>query len=99
MLKAFLRSKTHESIRESMIHHSDIGYFAIRKGDWKLIKGLGSGGFTEPRRKRAKKGQPKGQLYNIREDPQEQNNLWNEKFELVENLNQKLEEIRNRNCN
>jgi len=99
MLKAFLRSKTHESIRESMIHHSDIGYFAIRKGDWKLIKGLGSGGFTEPRRKRAKKGQPKGQLYNIREDPQEQNNLWNEKFELVENLNQKLEEIRNRNGN
>ncbi|TFG11115.1 MAG: sulfatase [Promethearchaeota archaeon] len=99
MLKAFIGNKAQESIRESIIHHSDIGYFAIRKGDWKLIKGLGSGGFTPPKRKIAKKGGPKGQLFNLRKDPQERNNLWNKKLELVETLNQKLENIRNRNGN
>ena len=36
-----------EPIREATVHHSLSGMFAIRKGDWKLIQGLGSGGFTK----------------------------------------------------
>ena len=94
MIQALRGNNKKVNIRESMIHHSDIGYFAIRRGDWKLIKGLGSGGFTLPKRKIAKKGKPKGQLYNLREDPQEQNNLWNEESELVKNMKQNLEKIR-----
>lgn len=94
MINSLIGNKAQESIRESMIHHSDIGFFAIRKGDWKLIKGLGSGGFTLPKRKIAKKGRPKGQLYNLRKDPQERNNLWNEKIKLVKILGKDLEKIR-----
>jgi arylsulfatase A-like enzyme len=97
MKNALIGNKTKESIKEAMIHHSDIGFFAIRNGDWKLIEGLGSGGFTEPKRKIARKGTPKGQLYNLRKDPKEQNNLWIDKLELVEELKQNLENIRNRN--
>ncbi|MBD3212843.1 MAG: sulfatase-like hydrolase/transferase [Candidatus Lokiarchaeota archaeon] len=96
MLKAFLGKKIEKNIRDFMINHSDIGLFAIRKGDWKLIKGLGSGGFTPPIRKRAKKGMPKGQLYNLRKDPQEQHNLWNEEPTLVENLKRNLKIIRSK---
>jgi len=97
MINALIGNKKQESIRTSMIHHSDIGVFAIRKGDWKLIKGLGSGGFTPPKRKIAKEGEPKGQLYNLRKDPEEKNNLWNDKFELVEELKQNLAKIRKKN--
>jgi arylsulfatase A len=97
MINALIGNKKQKNLRTSMIHHSDIGIFAIRKGDWKLIKGLGSGGFTPPKRKRAKEGEPNGQLYNLRKDPQEKNNLWNEKFELVEELKQNLAKIRNKN--
>ena len=32
-------------IREATVHHSVSGQFAIRKGDWKLIEGLGDGDF------------------------------------------------------
>ncbi|MDC2888779.1 hypothetical protein [Psychrosphaera algicola] len=34
--------------RAPMIHHSIKGRFAIRVGDWKLVEGKGSGGFSKP---------------------------------------------------
>lgn len=97
MINAFLGNKIEKKIRESMIHHSTLGLFAIRKGDWKLIKGLGSGGFTAPKRKIAKKGMPKGQLYNLKDDPEEKKNLWNEKVKFVEELKLDLDSIRKKN--
>jgi len=57
------------------VHSSSIGYFAIRIGNWKLIEGLGSGGFTVPKQIKAKPGEAIGQLYNLAEDPHEDNNL------------------------
>ena len=83
-------------VRESIVHHSVDGMFAIRKGDWKLIEGLGSGGFTQPKKIEPVAGGPEGQLYNLKDDPSECNNLWLEKPELVEELKAALEEIRNR---
>ena len=61
--------------RIGIIHHSLDGMFAIRVGDWKLIEGLGSGGFTAPKRRTAKNGEPNVQLYDLKTDPRETKNL------------------------
>ena len=58
----------------------------VRQGDWKLIPFLGSGGFSKPRRVDPKPGGPQGQLYNLKDDPQETNNLWLEQPEKVKEL-------------
>ncbi len=68
-----------------LIHHSLDGMFAIRKGDWKLIEGQGSGGFTLPARIN-EKGEVNYQLYNLKDDPQEQHNLANTMPERVRKL-------------
>ena len=47
----------------------------IRSGDWKLINGLGSGGFTKPSSIKPKPDEPAVQLYNLRTDPAETTNL------------------------
>jgi arylsulfatase A-like enzyme len=47
----------------------------IRSGDWKLIIGLGSGGFTKPSSVKPAPGEPAVQLYNLRTDPAETTNL------------------------
>ncbi|MGE3312021.1 MAG: hypothetical protein AB7O66_18815 [Limisphaerales bacterium] len=48
----------------------------IRSEDWKLIDQLGSGGFTQPNRIAPEPAEPKGQSYNLREDPGEKRNLY-----------------------
>jgi len=64
-------------LREATVHHSIMGNFAIRKGDWKLIMCPGSGGWSMPGPKvpNTLKGLPKVQLYNLSNDPEESNNL------------------------
>jgi hypothetical protein len=78
-------------MREATVHHSGNGLFAIRQGPWKLITGLGSGGFTAPRQIQPKPGGPAGQLYNLAEDPGEQQNLWAEQTDVVKRLTALLE--------
>src|SRR5690606_9213280 len=51
-----------------IVHHSSKGFFALRKGDWKLIEKRGSGGFSEPVIVEPKVGEPIGALYNLAED-------------------------------
>jgi len=79
----------------AVVHSSSIGYFAIRIGDWKLIQGLGSGGFTVPKQIKAKPGEAIGQLYNLAEDPHEDKNLYDQYPEKVKTLTEMLNEIRN----
>ncbi|MFN0118985.1 MAG: sulfatase family protein [Blastocatellia bacterium] len=78
-------------IREAVVHHSADGTFAIRQGDWKLALALGSHGFSEPKDIKPEPGGPAGQLYNLKDDPEEQNNLWLQKPELVARLTALLE--------
>jgi arylsulfatase A-like enzyme len=80
--------------RSPVIHHSSRGMFAIREGDWKLIEGLGSGGFTKPVVIEPVEGGPAGQLYNLAEDPSETTNLYLERPDVVERLTLMLDEIR-----
>ena len=54
LLPAILSKPLDRPIRDAVVHHSGSGMFAIRSGDWKLVLGLGSGGFTRPRSCRTK---------------------------------------------
>lgn len=83
-------------IRESIVHHSLQGLFSLRKGHWKLVDGLGSGGFTQPVIVHPEPGGPQGQLYNLEEDSSETNNLWIKHPEIVEELRGLLEDVKNR---
>jgi arylsulfatase A len=78
-------------IRDSMINLSSRGYLSLRQGDWKYIAGLGSGGFTQPSRIKAGKGDPRGQLFNLKDDPGETKDLYAEKTAVVERLREMLE--------
>ena len=54
----------------------------VREGDWKWIGHRGSGGFTRG----AKTGPSRGQLYDLRKDPQEQDNVYAAHPEVVARL-------------
>ncbi len=94
ILPAMLNPDLKEPIREATVHHSGSGMFAIRQGPWKLVQGLGSGGFTAPQRIKPTPGGPEGQLYNLDDDPGEQKNLWAEQPEIVKRLSSLLERYR-----
>ena len=68
--------------------------FAIREGPWKLIEGLGSGGFTPPQQVDPEAGGPTVQLYNLGRDPGETLNLASEEPEIVARLLESLAAIR-----
>ncbi|MCA9199466.1 MAG: arylsulfatase [Planctomycetales bacterium] len=58
----------------------------IRQDQWKLITGLGSGGFSQPKRIQPAPDGPQGQLYDLANDLGETNNLWLEKPEILQRL-------------
>jgi arylsulfatase A len=91
LLPALLHGQQKRPIREALAHHSNDGTFAIRQGDWKLAFGLGSHGFSEPREIKPQAGESQGQLYNLRYDPAEQNNLWLKQPDIVARLTALLE--------
>ncbi|MCG7852717.1 MAG: arylsulfatase [Methanosarcinaceae archaeon] len=84
-LPALTGEKYNKPIRETIIHHSGGGVFSIRQGDFKLIKECREAGYDNG----PTPGAP-GQLYNLAEDPGEQNNLWDEHPDIVERLTHKL---------
>ena len=86
ILPALLGCEMQEPIREAIVHHSNLGMFAIRQGAWKLILGRGSGGHSEPKTFQPKHGEPQGQLYNMKDDPGETRNLYQEHPEIVRRL-------------
>jgi arylsulfatase A-like enzyme len=90
LLPALLGERPDRPVREAVVHHSGGGMFAVRQGDWKLIEGLGSGGFTPPNREKPKPGGPAGQLYNLADDPGEQTNLYAKRPEVVKRLGELL---------
>lgn len=71
-----------------------LSYLTVRDGPWKLIPGLGSGGFTSPRSPTPAPEEPAGQLYHLGEDPEEQNNLYENRPEVVERLMKRVKRYR-----
>ena len=90
-----LNGKTDKS-REYLINHSLKGVFAIRKGDWKLIMSKKSGGFSDFIYPKGYGIETQGQLYNLKDDPGETKNLWEQHPEIVKELKEKLKEIKNK---
>ena len=58
-----------------IIHHSSLGHFAIRYGDWKMIEKRGSGGFTQPTNLPTPRGETPERLFNLKDDPSENSNI------------------------
>ncbi|MDR1098623.1 MAG: arylsulfatase [Tannerella sp.] len=72
--------------REATIHHSINGDFTIRQGDWKLLLSPGSGGWSYPRPDRdtvALRSLPGIQLYNLKTNPAETQNVYADHPETV----------------
>lgn len=76
--------------RNTLVMKSSAGLMTVREGEWKLIDGLGSGGFSAPAKIEPKAGQPLGQLYNLSDDLAETNNLYAQRPEMVMRLRQIL---------
>jgi arylsulfatase A-like enzyme len=81
-------------IRDAIVHHSVDGVFSVREGDWKLELGLGSGGFSPPKRLEPVAGGPKGQLYNLAKDPGETQNVWLKHPDVVARLTALLDKFK-----
>ena len=87
---------THPSdkpVRPHLAMRSGNKFMTVRVGDWKLIDALGSGGFSNPKRIEPKPNEPIGQLYDLKNDPGETNNLYNQHPEKVRSLQATLKEI------
>lgn len=91
-----------------IVHHSLAGSFSLRRGRWKAIFAVGSGGgFSEPTITQLFKSgsgqahhaphwdaqQPSGQLYDLVSDPRETTNIWDEQPELVASMYEELKRI------
>lgn len=81
------------SLRGPIIHHSASGHFAIREGNWKLNLFRGSGGSLQPKFMTPDTTEPPYELYNIKEDPSEEINLYKENPAIVEHLKNRITEI------
>jgi len=88
LLPIFDKKPLKSAFREATVHHSLNGSFAIRKGDWKLILCADSGGWSFPRpgNKKAKDSLPKYQLYNLKMDSGEKENLWTPENDIAKGL-------------
>jgi arylsulfatase A-like enzyme len=96
MLPVLEGRRSGAATRQSVIHHSLHGMFAVRSGPWKMIEGMGSGGFTEPRFWSPGPDDPQGQLYNMEDDPRENLNLWQRRADVVDRLQSEMARARQR---
>ncbi len=74
-----------------VIHQSGSGMLAIRRDQWKMVAGNGSGGREKPK---GKSGERPFQLFDLANDPAEQNDLAGSNPELVTRLGLELDQIR-----
>lgn len=94
LLPTLLDQPSTGKVRTTLVSQSSRGYQAVRDGNWKLIPGLGSGGFSQPSKEKPTPGGPTGQLYDLRNDIGEKTNLFDQHPEKVAQLQKLFEEIR-----
>ena len=82
------------TVREMLVNHSANGMFALRTHDWKLIDGLGSGGFSKPVSYKPEKPGEDGQLYSMKDDYWEQINFFLSEREKAKEMLSLLNEIK-----
>ena len=94
-LLPLLQGQEDDALRDrTLINHSYRGVFAIRHGSWKLILSDTSGGFSDFNNPDGYGIQTEGQLFNLADDLQEQNNLYAERPDKVEELSSSLEKVK-----
>jgi len=82
-----------QPLRDSLVMRSGGGLMTVRVGEMKLIAGLGSGGFSKPKRIKPGPDDPAGQLYNLVDDPGETKNLYRQQPETVKRLQAELQRV------
>lgn len=87
-----------KSARDTIVHNTNPGVYAIRRGDWLLIAAKSGGGTPVPAWFDAANGyrpntEP-GALYNLRDDLAEKRNRYTEEPEKVAELMKRLAEVR-----
>ena len=90
LLPALRGGEIDTSQRSALIHHSFTGHFAIRVGDWKLLRCPGSGGWCFDDETARAAGFPEIQLYNMAEDEGERRNLADDHHEKVREMTELL---------
>lgn len=76
-----------QPVYDAFIHHTIRGMFSIRQGRWKLCVHSGSGGWSAPQDRDARKQElPEYQLYDMEQDLGETSNLADQYPEKVEQL-------------
>jgi len=103
MLPALLSEDQGKPIRKYTLHQTISLALAIRRGPWKYLDHKGSGGNNYTRAGRwgmkkyivpEKAPQAPGQLYNLNSDPGETKNLYYKNPEIVKELKEKLEQLK-----
>lgn len=94
ILPALLGRKDSADIPQTIINESSQGMFAVRNGKWKLIKGLGSGGFSSPVWGKPLPNGPQGQLYNLEEDSSEKHNVYLDYPDKVKKMEHLMDSIK-----
>ncbi|MEZ6122981.1 MAG: arylsulfatase [Planctomycetaceae bacterium] len=80
-------------VRTELALQSGSGFMTLRDRHWKLIQGLGSGGFSEPKRIRPQPGQPSGQLYDLQSDLAEEHDQYAAQPDRVRLMSDRLRTI------
>jgi arylsulfatase A-like enzyme len=88
VLPAFLGKKSATPLRDSMISHSADGVFAIRQGQWKYVEGKPAKPLNLV--PAARKNELTAQLYNLKDDPGERNNLIEQRRDVAARLSDLL---------
>ncbi|MFO7754873.1 MAG: arylsulfatase [Bacteroidales bacterium] len=86
-----IKEETVKYERESIIHHSERGHYAIRKGNWKLIASAGTeapGLQTEGETGETELPEPR--LYDLESDPREEDNVAEDNPDIVDDLKELL---------
>lgn len=92
-LPALEPSLSSSALRESVVHHSINGSFAIRQGHWKLALCPGSGGWSAPTPANARKQNlPLVQLFDLEQDVAETTNVAEDHPEIVDMLIERLKQ-------
>jgi len=88
------RGKRDATARQQLLMSTSGGLWAVRRGPWKLITGLGSGGFSTPKRSKPGPGDPAGQLYHLKRDLGETRNLYLREPNMVAELTEQMRQMR-----
>jgi len=93
-----LKGETDEAVRDSLVHHSARGKFAIRKGGWVFIDAPSGDDNREPDWFQEERGYTPhdypAELYDLGADISERKNLYGEHPEVVRELSRLLQEVR-----